>query len=72
MAFDKGQPKEFDLDSTDKLPILEGISGVASAAVDGGRQSVDDRTHPPVVPALPAFDAVCAATPDPARVVEER
>jgi|HubBroStandDraft_5_1064220.scaffolds.fasta_scaffold05747_3 predicted nucleic acid-binding Zn-ribbon protein len=26
MAFDKGQPKEFDLDSTDKLPILEGIS----------------------------------------------
>ena len=26
MAFDKGQPKEIDLDSTDKLPILEGIS----------------------------------------------
>ncbi len=26
MAFDKGQPKDIDLDSTDKLPILEGIS----------------------------------------------
>ena len=26
MAFDKGQPKEIDLDSTDRLPILEGIS----------------------------------------------
>ena len=26
MAFDKGQPKEIDLDRTDQLPILEGIS----------------------------------------------
>jgi chromosome segregation ATPase len=26
MAFDKGQPKDIDLDSTDRLPILEGIS----------------------------------------------
>ena len=26
MAFDKGQSKEVDLDRTDKLPILEGIS----------------------------------------------
>jgi chromosome segregation ATPase len=26
MAIDKGHPKEFDLDSTDKLPILTGVS----------------------------------------------
>jgi hypothetical protein len=26
MAFDKGKPKDIDLDSTDRLPILEGIS----------------------------------------------
>jgi chromosome segregation ATPase len=26
MAFDKGQPKDIDLDSTDRLPILEGVS----------------------------------------------
>jgi chromosome segregation ATPase len=26
MALDKGHPKEFDLDSTDKLPILTGVS----------------------------------------------
>jgi hypothetical protein len=26
MAFDKGQPKDIDLDSTDRLPILEGIT----------------------------------------------
>jgi chromosome segregation ATPase len=26
MAFDKGQPKDIDLDSTDRLPMLEGIS----------------------------------------------
>jgi hypothetical protein len=37
MAFDKGQPKDIDLDSTDRLPILEGISIDDDVADDSER-----------------------------------
>src|ERR1700677_268973 len=56
MAFDKGQPKDIDLDSTDRLPILEGIS------IDNDVE--DDSVRLEFSATMPGTSIVTAAPPD--------
>jgi chromosome segregation ATPase len=55
MAFDKGQPKDIDLDSTDRLPILEGIS------IDEDVE--DDAVRLEFSATMPAGSSVITSTP---------
>jgi predicted nucleic acid-binding Zn-ribbon protein len=56
MAFDKGQPKDIDLDSTDRLPILEGVS------IDEDVE--DDATRLEFSATMPGTSIVTTAAPD--------
>jgi hypothetical protein len=56
MALDKGQPKDIDLDSTDRLPILEGIS------IDDDVE--DDSVRLEFSATMPGTSMVSSAPPD--------
>src|SRR5271170_7091654 len=56
MAFDNGQPKDIDLDSTDRLPILEGIS------IDDDVE--DDSVRLDFSATMPGTSIVAAPPPD--------
>jgi chromosome segregation ATPase len=77
MAFDTSQSKEIDLDSTDKLPILEGISIDEDVEDDSVRLDYSASAATAVVASQPAgdFRAVGVDLPSLAesvRTVEER
>ncbi len=79
MAFDKGQSKEIDLDRTDKLPILEGISIDDDVADDSVRLEYSATlpgtvlvTNPSIAPEVRPSGLDLPSLAESVRSVEER
>ena len=64
MATDKSHSQEFDLDRTDKLPILKGTMFDAEVADDATPLSAEDTVLAPVAAELAALNMASGAHPD--------